>query len=142
MKHKHIILYVLLGLLMMQYQNCASPSQEFMQDANVDVNDSATGIDEVNVGRVFFPQEKVTATQDSPVVVIGACDQSGAMIGWTLKSQDGELIERGLSECDQGAFEIELSDQWLNYCQESLILKAALGAKASSETLVDPQCNI
>lgn len=138
---KSLIVYFLFGLILVQYQNCAQNTQELgssvSNDSTVDV------IDHVDAGAVFFPQTKVTAHEaDDEVSVVGACDQSGAIISWTLKSQDGSLIERGHSECDTGSFIVELSDEWKKFCDENLILKASLGAKASSETEVEPNCGI
>ena len=144
MKIKSLFLFILLGFVLLQYQNCAAPAenfdQEFVETPEQDGVNSV--INQVEVGGVYFPQEKVQASSlDESVRVIGTCDQSGALIGWTLKNKDGSLIERGLSECDTGAFEIELSDEWQNHCDESLYLKASLGADASSEMEVEPICN-
>jgi hypothetical protein len=143
MNKKGIVLFILFGFIMMQYQNCAPPAQNFDDSSSVsEADDINTGIDSVDVGGVYFPQEKVTASDEGEAVqVIGACDQTGALISWTLKSQDGSLIERGLAECDTGSFNVELSDEWKKFCDESLYLKASLGAKASSETEVEPICN-
>ena len=138
---KSFIVYFLFGLILIQYQNCAQNSQDL--ESSVSVDSSVDVIDQVEVGAVYFPQNKVTASeQDESVSVIGTCDQSGAIISWTLKNQDGSLIERGHSECDTGSFIVELSDEWKNFCDENLILKASLGAKASSVTEVEPQCGI
>ena len=145
MKTKGLVPFLLLGLVLLQYQNCAQPGQNFDQDIEVQEVSSEDGVNSainpVEVGGVYFPQEKVVASGDEEQVsVVGACDQSGALISWTLKNRDGSLIERGLSECDQGSFVIDLSDEWQKHCDDSLYLKASLGAKASSETEVEPLC--
>lgn len=128
----------------MQYQNCA-PSNEALDsssDAQVDVRDAQVdGIDRVDVGDISFAQSKVDAFSDDPSVVVrGVCGQSGSIISWTLSDAHGGFIERGMSECDLGSFEVALSDQWKGHCDQDLILQAALGAKASSEATVSAYC--
>lgn len=142
MNKKALGLFILLGFVLLQYQNCAQSPQDLEADSvSLPIDGVNDGIDQVDVGGVYFPQTKVTASEEEESVqVIGACDQSGAIISWTLKNQDGSLIERGLSDCETGSFVIELSDEWKNFCDEKLFLKASLGAKASSETEVDPKC--
>ena len=144
MNKKALAIFVLLGFVMLQYQNCAESPQNFDQESIVDQQDGSNDvIDQVDVGSVYFPQSKVTASDaEERVVVVGACDQSGAILSWTLKNKEGSLIERGLSDCEKGSFVIELSDEWKNFCDENLVLKASLGVKASSETEVEPQCSI
>ena len=132
------LVYLLLGLVLVQYQNCA-PSNENLDSPTIAA--SAPGvIDQISVGEISFAQSKVPAFMDQNVIIFGVCDQTGSLISWTLSDQNGDFIERGLSECDRGSFEVNLSDQWKNFCNETLSLKAALGTKASSETLVEANC--
>lgn len=144
MNKKGIAIFILLGFVMLQYQNCAESPQDFDDGSSVSTSDGVNDvIDHVDVGSVYFPQSKVTASDAEEFVqVIGTCDQSGAILSWTLKNKDGSLVERGLSDCDKGSFVIELGDEWKNHCDENLVLKAYLGAKSSSETEVETQCNV
>ena len=90
--------------------------------------------------QISFPQNKVAAYVNQSVVADGLCDQSGALIGWKLINSEDEVIERGLAECDLGAFTIQLGNQWQNYCGETLIVQAALGAQASSNIEIEANC--
>ncbi len=121
----------------MQYQNCASSNealQENPSDSSVDV------IDQVNVGDISFAQTKLLAVANESIVVSGVCAQKGSLISWSLKDPNGEVIERGLSECELGSFQVALSDDWHGFCDQDLRLKAALGAKASSEAIIETYC--
>ena len=140
MKSKRLGVYILFGFIMLHYQNCAPPAQDFTSEDNF-ASDQVSVIDEIQAGQVFFPQTKVSAHNASgPVAVIGTCDQAGALIGWRLQSSSGDIIERGLAECETGSFVVELSNEWQNFCNETLTLTAALGAKATSTTEVIPEC--
>ena len=136
-RFKMIFTYLILGLALIQYQNCAPSSDVLDQEGE----SHADVIDQVQVGEISFAQNKISAFLDENVIVLGMCDQSGSMISWSLASSDGQFIERGLSECDLGAFEVALSNQWQDHCDDSLILSAALGAKSSSKTTVEANCN-
>ncbi len=142
LRYKLYALYILLGFTLVQYQNCA-PSSETL-DSSLQIEDAGAtpvdSIDQVNVGAISFAQNKVSAFLDQNVVVMGVCGQSGSLISWTLVNANGEFIERGLAECDTGSFEVALSDSWQSYCDQDLSLKAALGAKATSETVVEAYC--
>lgn len=131
-----IFIYILLGVVLTQYQNCAPSAQVLEQEVGLPV----TGIDRVNLGAISFPQQKVQAYQQDALSVSGVCDQSGALISWQLRDSLGQLIERGLAECELGVFTVELSDDWKGYCGDDLELQAFLGAKASSQTQVEPIC--
>lgn len=128
-----ITAYILLGLTLLTYQNCA-PSADSLQQAPVDV------IDPISVGGISFPQNKVSAFTSESLIVNGLCEQTGALISWKLLDLEGQLIERGLSECDLGAFAVEVSSSWQSRCGESLMLEAALGAKSTSQTEVEVNC--
>ena len=132
-----LFFYILTGIMLVHFQNCA---QEMNQDSPVEVGSPVDVIDPINVGDISFPQSKVEAFSNQENVVLGICEQNGALISWKLQSQDETLIERGLAECQLGAFEIELGDQWQDYCDQDLQLTANLGAKASSEALVEAIC--
>ena len=136
MRIKLVFSYMLLGLALIQYQNCAPTNESLEQEAGspVDV------IDHISVGAISFPQTKVSAFMDQSVVVDGVCDQSGALISWKLFDSSGQLVERGLAECDLGSFSVQLSSQWQNYCDDTLQLEAALGVDASSTTQVEANC--
>ena len=140
MKLKSIVLFLLLGLTVVQYQNCAEP-QNFDQE---EIAGEVDKIDTVDVGQIYFPppQTKVAAAgaQDS-LHVVGGCAQSGSIISWTLRTQEGQLIDRGRSSCDRGSFEVELSSEWGQFCNENLVLKAALGAQSETSTTIIPECD-
>ncbi len=126
----------------MQYQNCAPSSETLDPSLQADSTISAEVdvIDQINVGDISFAQSKVSAFMNEKVVILGVCGQSGSLISWTLVDSNGEFIERGLAECDLGSFEVALSDSWEGHCNDNLNLRAALGAKASSETTVEAVC--
>jgi hypothetical protein len=137
LRYQLLIIYFFLGLLLVQYQNCA-PNPESLEQIYSDTR--VDGIDPVQVGEISFPQTKVAAFINENVTVLGVCGQEGSLISWTLKDDVGEPIERGLSECHLGSFEVALSDQWQGHCDKDLNLSAALGAKAASETTVETYC--
>lgn len=140
-RYKMYLIYLVLGLALIQYQNCAPSNQVLDQtEAESNADGSADVIDRVQVGGIAFAQNKVSVFSDEEVVVLGMCDQSGSMISWSLSNSSGEVIERGLSECDLGAFEVVLSGRWRSHCDQNLSLAAALGAKASSKTVVEAFC--
>ncbi len=126
----------------MQYQNCAPSSETLDSSLQVEQTDGAQVdvIDSINVGDLSFAQTKVSAFLDENVVVMGVCGQNGSLISWNLQAANGDVIERGLAECDLGSFEVALSDSWQGHCDQNLSLKAALGAKANSETTVEAFC--
>lgn len=140
MSRKISVAYILMGFLMVQYQNCAPQTggldQQFevAQDAQVDV------IDRVMVGDISFPQSKLQASAIESVKAHGVCAQSGALIAWKLTEPSGEAIEQGLAECDQGVFVVSLSEGWKSHCDQDLLLKASLGAKASSQMTLETFC--
>jgi hypothetical protein len=137
MRLKMIISYLILGLALTQYQNCAPSTQTLDQEfAN-----PVSGIDSVNVGQISFPQNKVSVFKNQIVDVYGVCDQSGALISWKLLNDQDQVIERGLAECDLGIFSVELSNQWQNHCNENLKVEAYLGSKAFSQTQIEANCN-
>ncbi|MEM7646590.1 MAG: hypothetical protein AAF203_06760 [Pseudomonadota bacterium] len=138
MRKKLLAAYLFMGLLLLQFQNCAQTAENF--DQELETGSPVDVIDQVNVGDISFPQNKVSAYVDQQNVVIGVCDQSGALISWKLMDEEGELVERGLAECQQGAFEVALGDGLEGHCDENLELRAALGAKASSKTEVETYC--
>ncbi len=121
---------------MLQYQNCA-PTPQAVDSAGESYADV---IDQVNVGEISFPQTKVAAFMDESVTVAGLCAQSGSFISWKLTDVKGDVIERGLAECELGSFQVTLGDQWQGYCDQDLNLKAALGAKSSSEAIIQAYC--
>ena len=131
-------MYLLFGLILVQYQNCAPRGENFAEESELT---QPNVIDNVSVGEISFPVTKVSAFMDQNVSVVGVCEQSGSLISWTLSDASGEHIERGLAECDLGSFEVALSDEWQNFCGETLNLKAALGAKSSSVMQVEANCN-
>lgn len=140
MKLKPIGIFLILGLMMVQYQNCA-PAQNFNQE---EVAGEVDKIDTVDVGQIYFPppQTKVAAASASEALhVVGGCEQTGSIISWSLRTQEGQLIDRGNASCDRGTFEVELSSEWGNFCDENLVLKASLGAKASTTTTIIPECD-
>lgn len=136
---------------MVQYQNCA-PGNEVLAEGEAPIDNSnqieigdAGGtvdvIDQVEVGGISFTQKKISAQNNEEVVVFGVCDQSGSLIGWKLKNANGDVLEKGLAECDLGAFEVALNEDMQNHCDENLDLSAALGADASSHTVVEVSCD-
>lgn len=135
-----LIVYLLLGLTMVQYQNCA-PGGEVLDQQSINEKLPVDGIDSVNVGEISFPQNKVAFYIHENAVVSGVCDQSGALISWKLKNSQDEVIERGLAECSLGSFSVELSDRWESYCDDNLTIEAALGAQAQSNIQVEANCN-
>ena len=124
----------------MQYQNCA-PSNEIVDSNQTVTPGSVDVIDQVQTGGISFAQSKVDAFNDEQLTVMGVCEQSGSLISWRLHDSNGNVIEKGLAECDLGAFEVALTEDWSNHCDEQLQLSAALGADAASETLVEAICN-
>lgn len=140
LRTKKIVSYLLLGLVMIHYQSCAPSNEAMIQEFSADVHD-VNGIDSVAVGGISFPQNKMAAFADQKLTAVGVCEQSGAMISWKLNGPDGQAIERGLAACETGSFEIELSNQWQSFCDETLVLQAALGAKASSSMELEANCN-
>lgn len=134
---KILIIYILSGVIFLQFQNCAQTSESFDNELDSIVD----GIDPISVGQISFPQEKVSTLIDQTNVVIGICEQSGALISWKLVTSNQEVIERGMAECHLGSFEINLTLQEQIYCDKELSLKAALGAKASSEIIIETLCN-
>jgi hypothetical protein len=143
LSYKLIVLYVLLGFIMVQYQNCA-PGQNF--DQNFELADGLShGVDAINpirIGEISFVQEKLSlADREETVEARGLCEQSGSIISWQLVDDQGAAIDRGLSECDQGIFVVSLGEGWKSFCDETFVLEAKLGAKASSRMLVEALCN-
>lgn len=138
MRYKIHIIYMLFGLILVQYQNCA-PSEEALQGIDSD-QQWVDGIDAVRVGDISFAQVKVAAYSDEDVQVAGVCGQEGSLIHWTLRDADDVLIERGHAPCELGAFAVDLGDQWKSFCEQELYLKAELGVKAVSETIVEAHC--
>jgi len=122
---------------MVQYQNCA-PAQNF--DTDLEVASDVGVIDQVSVGAISFPQEKLSINFEDQVEALGICEQTGAIISWRLTDGDGSAIELGFSECDKGVFVVSLGEEWKQFCDETLTLKAALGAKASSEIKLETIC--
>lgn len=144
LRYKLYFLYILLGGALVQYQNCA-PNSQSLDSSSLSADVSGAGssvdvIDQVVVGDIAFAQSKVSAELNQNVVVSGVCGQAGSLISWSLLDSSGEVIERGLAECDLGGFDVELSDQWQGYCNQDLTLKAALGAKAETVVTVQALC--
>ena len=135
MSRKAIFIYLGIGFILLNFQNCAQTSEEFNEGASF-----VSSIDPVDVGALSFPKEKLLAYSDQSNHFNGLCEQSGALIRWSLETPSGDLIEGGLAECDQGVFSVSLGDQWLHHCDQDLFLQAQLGAKASSKTLVETVC--
>lgn len=149
MRLKGLLTYLFLGLLIVQYQNCAPNVADLEGDSALsnisDPNDVSGGsvsvINTVEVGGVFFPQKAFQMAESSEVRdVVGVCEQDGALISWTLRTEDGLLVDRGLSECERGSFAVQLYDVDMEDCK-TMNLKAALGAKASSEITVISSCD-
>jgi hypothetical protein len=143
LRYKLYALHIVLGLALVQYQNCA-PSSETLEtslSAEPTAPSLVSGIDQVYVGDISFPQRKIAAFMNENVVVTGVCAQSGSLISWSLRNSQDVVIDRGLAECDLGSFDVVLSDSWENYCDQDLELQAALGAKASSDTLIEAYCD-
>lgn len=142
LRYKMYTMYLLLGLALVQYQNCAGSNEAFDESSPaMSAGDSTVdGIDQVNVGDISFAQNKVQAYINDEVIVSGVCGQTGSLIGWTLKDPQGEVIERGLSECNLGSFHVALGSQWEGFCDQDLELKARLGAQASSEAIIESYC--
>jgi len=147
MNYKLILFYVVLGILILQYQNCAPNAAELAGEYSEDYSEEypeadseRSVINQVQVGEIFFPQKayKVDAS-NSVSKISGICEQEGSMISWTLRTEEGQLMERGLVQCDRGSFQVELSEEAMHQC-EDLNLKAALGAKASSEMIIVGDC--
>lgn len=122
---------------MIQYQNCA-PAQNF--DPDFEVASNVGVIDNIDVGAISFPQEKLSINFEDQVEALGICEQTDAIISWNLTDRGGSVIERGFAECDKGVFVVSLGDEWKKSCDDILILKAALGAKASSEIRLETIC--
>lgn len=136
-----IVTYMILGLVLINYQSCAPSNESMTQELSEDVDTSdVNGIDTVAVGGISFPQTKLAAFGNQNVTAIGVCQQSGALISWKLTNQNGQAIEKGLAECQTGSFEIQLSNQWQSHCDETLVIKAALGAKAQSSMELEANC--
>lgn len=131
-----ISIYILLGVVLTQYQNCAPSAEVLNQDTGLPV----TGIDQVSVGEISFPQQKVLAFTNDQLIVSGVCDQAGALISWKLVDSSEGIIDRGLAECELGSFSVDLTDRWENYCGDELELRAFLGSKASSQTVIESNC--
>ena len=132
MNFKGFASYLFLGLLVLQYQNCAPSAADLSGDsAFTDSYDEETGeqdrsvINQVQVGELFFPQKSMDVDRNQEDLdVIGICEQNGSIIGWTLRASDGTLIERGQAKCDRGSFAVELDGEWRQECGD-LNLKAA-----------------
>jgi len=143
MNYKGLFLYVCLGMITLSYQNCAAPSNDLSTptpalEASSGENDV---IDHIDTGEVFFPEKTmyVSTSQEEAMDVLGVCEQTGSIISWTLRTSDGLLVERGRSQCDRGSFAVELDEGWKAECGD-LELKAALGAKASSQVTLVTDC--
>lgn len=143
-RKKILIFYAVLGIAIMQYQNCAPNTQTLDDSVHQEspipdgMND---GIDQVRMGEISFQQSKVSAFAQDELSVYGVCEASGALIGWKLLDINDQVVDRGLAPCDQGVFEVALDDKWKSYCDEDLLLKASLGASAKSETIIETLCN-
>ena len=140
MRRKMLGLYILLGFVMLQYQNCAAPSQDF-GETEFEASSPVNSIDEIEVGQLFFPGNQMITSADA-LNIVGACGQSGSVISWDLRNQSGHLIDRGHSQCDQGSFIVELSDDLINHCGQDLSLSAALGVSAKAQSTLFADCDI
>lgn len=140
MNIKLAILYFFFGFVVLQYQNCA-PAPNV--DGNIEgalAQDQVGVINPVVTGEIAFPQQKLSIPFEERLRAYGLCEQSGAKISWRLFAPNGEPVEQGLSECDQGTFVVDASETWKEFCDETFTLKAMLGAKASSEVQVETLC--
>lgn len=135
MRYRLYFTYLIFGFVLVQYQNCAPSSEVLDAQASIEEPGLADGIDQVSVGQISFVEKQIVASPvDGQVNVLGLCDHSGALISWQLKNDQGNAVERGLSECSLGTFEVALSE---DSCEQGeLMLQAALGAKAHSEVSV------
>ena len=143
-RKKILIFYAVLGLAIMQYQNCAPANQSL--DDSIHQESPGTdglndGIDQVRTGEISFQQSKVSAFAQDELTVYGVCEGSGALIGWKLLDIEENVIDRGLAKCDLGVFEVPLDDKWKSYCDEDLVLKAALGVASKSQTIIETLCD-
>ncbi len=136
-----LMFYALLGFAMMQYQNCAPTTQNFDDPIETVGTEPVDVIDPIATGDISFQQSKVSAFANDELTVHGLCQDAGAYIGWKLLDLDGNVVERGLAECDLGAFEIQFTGKWKSFCDEDLILQAALGAKSKSQTIIETLCD-
>ena len=149
MSFKGFASYLFFGLLILQYQNCAPSSADLSGESALNQPDTLNSqvedkdrstIDRIQVGALFFPQKSMDVDRrQENLNVIGVCEQSGSIIGWTLRAADGTLVERGRAQCDRGSFAVELGGDWRQECG-ALNLKAALGAKAASEVTLVSDC--
>jgi hypothetical protein len=133
------IAYILLGFMMVQYQNCA-PQNGLDQQFEVAQEGHVSVINRIEAGDISFPQSKLQASAAEVVEARGVCAQTGALIAWKLVEPSGEAIEQGLAECDQGIFVVSLSENRRSFCDQDLLLKANLGAKASSQMTLETLC--
>lgn len=143
---KLLVIFTMLSGVLLQYQNCGSPknADASVQIENLDPNArDRSVINDVSVGGIQFLQNK-TAVQaaDSEFRAYGTCaaDQQGAMLSWKVVNQDEQVLANGKSLCNEGLFEVHVVNASDLSCEDDLVLKAAFGAKAKAESVVDKSC--
>ena len=136
-----------LGLLMLfQYQNCA-PVQGIQSSRTFSASDSGvvTTIDDVNMTTaVSFTQSKVqVSSSDAPTVIEGECSsmQEGAVLGWKVRDDHGQMRETGYSQCEQGHFQVEMAPSNELECDKSYEVSAQLGAGVGDRVQLERDCS-
>jgi hypothetical protein len=140
---KIISIFVLLTVVLFQYQNCGSQNQKLAGDSYS--NDPEMGvINPINIGSIQFLQSK-TEIDDSvkELTAYGVCsqDQQGALLSWKLIDEETNILSTGKSLCNQGTFEIVSSIASSIVCGSSSKLTAYLGSQEKTELLVEKVCN-
>jgi hypothetical protein len=150
-QYKVFAVFAVTCLLLLQYQNCGSSKNlnPVAEDQSLSApEDSADGdmhvINEVNTGGIQFVQSKtVVSSSDSDFSAFGTCslEHQGALLSWQLLDESGSSLFKGKSKCENGVFRVDFQGVDSLACGTNLILKAAFGAQAETQTLISKNCN-
>lgn len=100
---------VLVGIVLFHFQNCA-PVQP-TANSSASTTPGARVIDDYNKVEIQFAASEVQLHDDlNAADVSGLCNRShnGAALGWSLLTQDNQVLASGDSRCGSGAFSVHM----------------------------------
>lgn len=149
MKERHIKLlsiFLILGGVLMHYQNCSQNSKSLdaqQNSENLNSDPTMRIINPVETGGIQFLESKTQlASTDQSFIAYGLCsaEQQGALLSWKLFDANENLISKGKSLCDKGAFEVVYQEAGSLPCDSALKLSAYFGSSVSADLSVSKSC--